>query len=264
MAGGKKAEVEDQDVELGGRTEVTRTRVAPRYRGLTISGGLQVVAAADRCNSSATTASISTPVFPFPQFLFLPALSHGHSSGFLAPSLFYPLCLSPPSMLFSRYTMYAHRVNVSPPLHPSVILCPSSFLILRILSNDFSRTLSRILATMYYARTNRATYIGPPRGVGTTLFQRRAPPSPDGGRSSVSTSRCSLGYLAGSVLAWRPSGAQVIRGPSISNTRVRLSRWRVGSPRGGRKTHASRSRCLAFRSFRPTPFLLRSTAAGSL
>lgn len=55
-------------------------------------------------------------------------------------------------------------------------------------------------------------HVGPPRE--SARPSPRAPPSRRG-----SISRCSLDYLAGSVLAWRPSGAQVIRA-NISCTRV--------------------------------------------
>lgn len=56
------------------------------------------------------------PRFPFaayvPRFLFLPALSHGHSSGFLAPFLFYPLYLSSPSKSILR--MYEPTERIAP------------------------------------------------------------------------------------------------------------------------------------------------------
>lgn len=74
---------------------------------------------------------------------------------------------------------------------------------------------------MYYARTNRAAHVGP--SWESVRPSPRAPPSRRGSPRR-STSRCSLslsGYLAGSVLAWRPSGTQVIRGFHPPRTRAR-------------------------------------------
>lgn len=180
MAGGKKAEVEDHDgIRRHDRTEVTRTRAAPRYRGLTISGeGCRWWRWLIDATAAPPPPQHFLPRFPFaayiPRFLFLPALSHGHSSGFLAPFLLYPLYLSSPSKSVLQYTMYAPTERIAPSS-----LRYLSFALPLFLFSAFSPTTSfqpsRILATMYYARTNRATYIRPLRGVGATLFRARHP-----------------------------------------------------------------------------------------
>lgn len=60
------------------------------------------------------------PRFPFaayiPRFLFLPALSHSHSSGFLTPFLFYPLslCLSLSSPSKPILGTYAPTERIAP------------------------------------------------------------------------------------------------------------------------------------------------------
>lgn len=142
-AGEKKAEVEDHDgIRRHDRTEVTRTRAAPRYRGLTISG--------EGCRwwrwlIDATAAP--PPAFPPPFSLrrLCPAIPL--PSRLISRSLFRlprSLPLLPSLSIFSLQVCLSgctNRLNVSP-LYPSVILRPSSFPILRILSNDFFPTLS--------------------------------------------------------------------------------------------------------------------------
>lgn len=78
------------------------------------------------------------------------------------------------------------------------------------------------------------------RGISCDPLGARAlSPSAQEGCSGIALS----GYLAGSVLAWRPSGAQMIRRPSIVKPGIRPSRWRVDPPRGDREIRASRARC---------------------
>lgn len=161
-----------------GRTEVMSKTRAAIQRVDHFGRGLQVVEAADRCNNSATITTSkcsSTPVFPSPRFiprflfLFPPYLTITLPASMLPflhlPSIFSLLVFSP-----------VYYVRVSPFLfHPSVILCPSSSPILLLFSPTTFFQPSRILATMYYARTNRATYIGLWRVVGATLFRARHP-----------------------------------------------------------------------------------------
>lgn len=125
MVGGKKAEVEDHDgIRRHGQTDRRWRERAPLrdtegwpFRERVAGGGGGWSMQQQRHHRQHFH-----PRFPFaayiPRFLFLPALSHGHSSGFLVPFLFYPfclICLLPPSLLSVYYT---HRLNVLP-LHPS-------------------------------------------------------------------------------------------------------------------------------------------------
>lgn len=143
MAGGKKAEVEDHDgIRRHDRTKVTRTRAAPRYRGLTISG--------EGCRwwrwLIDATAAPPPPAFPPPFSLrrLYPAISLPSRLisrslfrlPLLAPFLFYPLYLSsPPKPVLS---MYAPTERIAPPslrYPPPFLFSYSPHSLQRLLSN---------------------------------------------------------------------------------------------------------------------------------
>lgn len=167
-------------------------------------------------NQPATTAGISSPFLSFASTSSLDsspsrALSFARSSGFLASSPLLPSsCCLPPSLAVSPSDSHpptasssgipcTHRPNVStlsvPPLS-FVILPRSSFPappshprrpVADHPSDPFQPCL--ILATVYYARTNRAAHVGLPRE--SVQPSPRAPPSSNGSRSGVCTSRYS-------------------------------------------------------------------------
>lgn len=100
---------------------------------------LEVVEDSQPASQPATTAGISSPFLFRVHHLSIPlpsrALSFGPSSGFLASSPFpplppflLPLCLTfiPPQRLLKRYTVYTHRLNVSPTSLTPTLRYPSS------------------------------------------------------------------------------------------------------------------------------------------
>lgn len=175
-------------------TRSTRSRVDHFGRGL------QVVAA-DRCNTSAssrvvqprrrwrttTTAGISTSPSLYLRFLFPP------SSFLLSPSFSHFVFISR-----AEYTNWQYRpCRFIPPLSPT--LPPFLYHIPPTLSSHpgSSQCTTHVLTER---RTSNF------RGSRCDPLRVRHPP--DGGLPRRSTSHCSLplGDLAGSVLAWRPSG----------------------------------------------------------
>lgn len=233
--GTRRGRRDHNEIKRRGRTEVDERVVSVRPRVDHFGRGLQVVA--DRCNSSATNrvverwgwwwrtarASHHRLSIPLPSR----ALSFSRCSVFLASSLSLLPCppsfppsytISPPDFhpptASSNDIPCTHRLNVSLPLSHSVP--PLSFVIhprsLRVHPHHPVRRPSPgpfqpslILAMVYYARTNRVAHVGPPRESVQPSPCARHPPD---GESLWRLHLALLsGYLAGSVLAWRPFSA---------------------------------------------------------
>lgn len=139
------------------------------------------------------------------------------SSALSSPSLATSLSnFHPPQRLLKRYTVYTHRLNVSPTSLTPTLRYPSSSTLApstpyfphhprrRPPSDSFQPCLCDPRNGVLRARTNRAAYVGPPRE--SVQPSPRAPPSR---LESLWRLHLALfsGYLAGSVLAWRPSSA---------------------------------------------------------
>lgn len=223
---------------------------------------------ADRCNGSATTANISSPVFPsplifrdsssFPPYLMvtLPAS--------LLPSLSFTLsvCLLPPSSFLSTTTFLStHRVNVLP-LSPSVILRPSSF----PLSSAFSPTtsfqpslVSSQRCTTHVLTEQRTSDL---RGESVQPSSARATLSRRGSfrrKHLALLSRLSrrLSSRLETVRCAGDPGTIHLEHPDslVAMARRFTTRWTQDS--------RVQIKVLSFSSFRSTPFLVRSAAAGS-
>lgn len=181
-------------------------RHQPRRRALEVVEDSQPAPSASPLRSSFASAAS--------RFLFLPApyLSVAlPASSLLPPSSPSPppspsLAISPsdfhPPTASSNGIPCTHRLNVSPfsPSDPplSFVIHPRSPPPTRPSRphrpvadphDPFQACL--ILATVYYARTNRAAHVGPPRESNLATLSARAPPSQTGSRSGVCTSRCS-------------------------------------------------------------------------
>lgn len=144
MAGGKKAEVEDHDgIRRHGQTDRRWRERAPLrdtegwpFRERVAGGGGGWSMQQQRHHRQHFH-----PRFPFaayiPRFLFLPALSHGHSSGFLSslPLLPFLSYLSSPSKS-SLSILYTPTERIAP---PSLLW---SFALPLFLSSAFSPTTS--------------------------------------------------------------------------------------------------------------------------
>lgn len=144
------------------------------------------------------------------------------------------------SVFFSRTVHQYALTDSTAPLVPSLRYhlpflrsCPPPYP-----SDSFQP--SRILATMYYARTNRVAHVGP--SWESVRPSPRAPPSRRG-LLRRSTSRCSLSLSDISQAQFSPGDHPVRRW--FGTTLNPGSRWHVGSPRSECKTRALETRCFS-------------------
>lgn len=254
-------------MELGGTAERRWRERAPQYRELTISG--------EGCRwwrrLIDATAAPPPPAFPppfslrrlysaIPLPLPLPALSHDHPSGFHAPFLFYPLSVFS-LRVFSQHTMYAPTERIAP-LIPS-LRYPLPFLfsypphsLQRLLSNPLvsSRRCTTHVLTEQHTSDLRGESVRPSSAHATlsrrgsfrrkhlTLLSRLSRRL----SSRLETVRC----------AGDPGTIHLEHPGSLVAMACRFTtRWTQDS--------RVQIKVLSFRSFRPTPLLLQSAAAGS-